>query len=213
MTAKTLIQCDFDDTVTCEDVSLLILEEFAGLSWHGLWQEYTEGKITVGEFNEGAFGKVKAGRRKILDFIEKKYKVRPGFSQFIRFCREKGHRVVIVSNGLDFYIDEILKCSRLTDIEYHAAKTVFDPKGLRVRYVSHDGVVLDKDFKLSYTRLFLNQGYRIAYVGDGDSDFVPAQQCERIFATNGLLKHCRENNVTCTPFRDFHTIVTALDSW
>ena len=210
---KTLIQCDFDMTVTDRDVSLLILDEFAGNNWHMLWDNYNDGKISLGEFNERAFGMVKAGRNEILDFIKNKFEVRRGFSQFVEYCRGKNYRIVIVSNGLDFYIEEVLRDIGWEDIEYHAAETVFLPGGLQARYINHDGMVLDSNFKLSYTKLFLSQGYRVAYVGDGNSDFIPAQKCQRIFATELLLKHCRDNKVKCTPFTSFLDVTAELQSW
>lgn len=210
---KTLIQCDFDDTVTYKDISFLLLDAFAGAEWREYLEKYQDGRITVGEFNSLSFGMVKAGRREMLEYIKDRALLRPGFQQCARFCREKGFRLVIVSNGLDFYIAEILKSLGLNDIEYHAAETQFDPEGLKVRYVGADGTVLDRDFKLSWVKKFLSEGYRIVYIGDGNSDFVPAQQCHYIFATASLLKHCQRNGVACTPFTDFNDIIKAMELW
>jgi len=213
MITKTLIQCDFDDTVTYKDISFLLLDAFAGMEWREYLEKYRDDKLTVGEFNRLSFSMVKAGRQEMLDYIKGKIRLRPGFPDFTRFCREKGFRLVIVSNGLDFYIAEILKGMGFSDIEYHAAETRFDTKGLKVRYVGADGTVLDKDFKLSWTKKFLSEKYRVVYVGDGNSDFVPAQQCDYIFATASLLRHCQQNNIACTPFTDFYDIIKAIESW
>ena len=210
---KTLIQCDFDLTVTDSDVSLLILDEFAEGDWRSLWDLYNKDKISLGEFNERAFRMVKAGRAEMSEFIKNRFKVRTGFPQFLNFCKKKEFRVVIVSNGLDFYIEDILNGLGWNEVEFHAAETTFDPTGLKVRYVAHNGMELDNNFKLSYTDLFLQQGYRIAYVGDGNSDFVPAQKCQCIFATESLLKHCQTNKVACIPFSNFNDVISGLGSW
>jgi 2-hydroxy-3-keto-5-methylthiopentenyl-1-phosphate phosphatase len=101
----------------------------------------------------------------------------------------------------------------LQDIEHHAAETYFDPEGLKVRYVGADGAVLDRDFKLSWTKKFLSEDYRVVYIGDGNSDFVPAQQCHYIFATASLLKHCQRNGVACTPFTDFNDVIKTMELW
>jgi len=84
---------------------------------------------------------------------------------------------------------------------------------LKVSYIGPDGTVLDKDFKLSWTKKFLNEGYRVVYIGDGNSDFVPAQESHYIFATGSLLRHCQRNYIACTPFDDFHDIVKVIKSW
>jgi 2-hydroxy-3-keto-5-methylthiopentenyl-1-phosphate phosphatase len=210
---ETLIQCDFDDTVTYKDMSFLLLDAFSGFEWHDYLEKYQDGEMSVGEFNRLSFSMVKASRREMLDYIKDKVRLRTGFPAFVRLCRDKGFRLVIVSNGLDFYVAEILNGLGLRNIEHHAAETKFDPAGLKVRYVGADGTVLDKDFKLSWTSKFLSEGYHVVYIGDGNSDFVPAQKCHYIFATDSLLKHCQRNNIVCTPFNDFHDIIKVIESW
>ena len=63
---KTLFQCDFDGTITREDVSFLILDAFGDKGWRQLFQEYTEGKISVGRFNTLACATVKADKETLL---------------------------------------------------------------------------------------------------------------------------------------------------
>ena len=108
-TTKTLIQCDFDGTVTEEDVSFILLDTFANGDWRKVHEEHQEGRISVGRFNADAFAMVKAGKESLLEVVRSQAKVRPGFQQMVDCCRRKGFRLVIVSNGLDFYIEEILR--------------------------------------------------------------------------------------------------------
>lgn len=212
-TPKTLVQCDFDGTVTEEDVSFMMLDAFADGDWRKLFQEYQEGKITVGRFNTEAFAMVKADRESLLEAVMDRVKIRPGFHELVACCRRKGFRFIIVSNGLDFYIDEILRDIGMADIEVFSAKTSFHTEGLKVQYIGPDGIQLDSDFKLSYTKLYLDQGYRIIYAGNGDSDYEPAKQCHHIFATGALLEQCRKMNTACQPFTDLNEIVRVLESW
>jgi len=122
---KTLIQCDFDDTITYKDVSFILLDAYAGMEWRDYLEKYQDGKMSVGEFNRRCFSMVKASRQEMLDYIEDKVRLRPGFVDFVNLCRGKGFRLVIVSNGLDFYIGEILNKLGLQDIEHHASETQF----------------------------------------------------------------------------------------
>ena len=48
---KTIIQCDFDGTITEEDQAFLLLDAFARGNWRQLLTDYREGKISVGNFN------------------------------------------------------------------------------------------------------------------------------------------------------------------
>ncbi len=211
--AKTLVQCDFDGTVTEEDVSYIILDAFAGGDWKKLTSDYEESKITVGRFNSAAFSMVKAGKESLLERVNKEVTIRPGFGELVAFCRRSDIRFVIVSNGLQFYIEDILKNIGMTDIEVHAAETQFSGDGLKVQYVGPSGNYLDNDFKVAYLNSFLNQGYRVIYVGNGSSDVSPAAKSHHIFATGTLLKRCREAGLECTPFSDHNDIVSILESW
>ena len=105
-----------------------------------------------------------------------------------------------MSNGLDFYIEHILKGLGLNDVEFHAARTVFNPKGLEVAYINHEGKVMMDGFKDTYTRLFCDEGYRVVYAGDGHSDFAAASLAQKVFAIDGLLAHCQQVNFPCTTF-------------
>jgi 2-hydroxy-3-keto-5-methylthiopentenyl-1-phosphate phosphatase len=212
---KTIVQCDFDGTITEEDASFMILDAFASGTWRQLFRDYQECKITVGHFNTEAFSTVKADRESLLGVVRGKVTVRPGFPELVACCRRKGFRFVIVSNGLDFYIDEILRGIRMADIEVFAAQTRFYPDGLKVQYIGPDGNYLDSDFKLAYVNLFLNEGYRVIYIGDGASDISPARKSHYVFAfaTGTLLKHCKEANLDCVSFTNFDEVVKVLESW
>jgi len=210
---RTVVQCDFDGTVTYKDISFLLLDEFAGPQWREYWEQYQDGRITVGRFNELAFSMVKVSRREMLDYVDGRFRARPGFKELVEFCREKGYRFVIVSNGLDFYIGEILKSLGVEDVECHAAESVFDAAGMKVRYVSAGGSAVDAGFKDSYVEMFLKEGYRVAYIGNGSSDFAPASRCQLVFATDGLLEHCQKHGISCVPFITFTDVVKMLEAW
>lgn len=210
---KTLVQCDFDGTITEADVSFMLLDAFADGDWRQRLKEYESGKISVGRFNTEAFAMVKADRGSLLEAVRGKVKIRPGFSELVACCRRKGFRFVIVSNGLDFYIKETLRKIGMGDIEVFSARTRFHSGGLEVQYIGPGGRQLDNDFKGLYVNSFLGEGYRIIYVGNGSSDLAPAKQCHYIFATGTLLTRCRQTNLDCTSFTDFNEVIRVLELW
>jgi 2-hydroxy-3-keto-5-methylthiopentenyl-1-phosphate phosphatase len=206
-----IIQCDFDGTITEEDVSFTLLDAFAQGDWRKIFQQYRDNKISVGDFNTKAFAMVKAGREELLEVAKSKIKLRDGLHELVTYCQRRGFQLVIVSNGLDFYITSILEDVGLGDIEAHAAQTRFYPDRLSVQYIGPDGTPLSSDFKKAYTRLFLKQGYRVVYVGNGPSDIFPASLAHHIFARDGLLDCCKERNLQCQPFDDLNDIVRGLE--
>lgn len=210
---KTIVQCDFDGTITEKDVSFLLLDAFADGNWRQRLEDYRGGKITVGAFNREAFAMVKADKQTLRDFIfaNKEVEIRTGFNELLSYCSKKGFKFVIVSNGLDFYIEAVLRDVSIDNIEIYAAQTQFTSDGLKVKYTGPDGRQLKDNFKDAYTELFLGRGYRVVYIGNGISDFPPAKQAHHIFATGDLLTYCREKNLNYTPFADLNDVVRGLE--
>ena len=210
---KTLIQCDFDGTITEEDISFTLLDTFASGDWRQLLSEYRRGKISVGCFNTKAFAMVNADRQSLLESIKGQVKVRAGFHELVAYCRRQGFRLVIVSNGLDFYIQAILSDIGIEDIPVFAAQTQFLPEGMQVQYVGPDGSNLQDGLKEAYVSSFLRSGYQVIYVGNGPSDFPAAKRCHHIFARGELLEYCKKVYLDCNAFTDFNDIVRALTVW
>ncbi len=208
---KTLIQCDFDGTITEEDMGFLLLDTFAGKDWRRLLTEYREGRLSVGRFNTRAFAMVKADKQTLVNFVNSKAKVRAGFNELLAYCRRKDFRFVIVSNGMVFYIEAILRHIGIDNIDILAAEADFTGNGVDTRYIGPDGNLLQDGFKEAYVRLFLSRGYRVVYIGNGASDTVPARQANHIFATDELLTYCKETNLDCTPFTDLNDVVRGLE--
>jgi len=208
---KTLVQCDFDGTITEEDASFFLLDAFAQGDWRRLLREYKEHRISVGEFNTKAFAMVKDDKPTLVEALKGKVKVRAGFREMVDYCLEKGFRLVIVSNGLNFYINAVLKDLGLDSIEVHAAQASFHRGGMKVRYVGPEGKIFKDGFKETYIKSFLKLGYRVIYMGNGDSDCTPAKYAHHVFATGELLAYCRESKLSYKPFENFIDVVRDID--
>ena len=211
---KTLVQCDFDNTIAESDVSFMLLDAFADGDWRQILEEYRERKIPVGVFSQRTFAMIKADEKTMLDYLfaGDRVKIRPGFRELLDLCSKKGFAFVIVSNGLQFYIEAILKRIGARGIEVFAAHTGFSSDGLRITYFGPDGQQMVDNFKRTYVEMYLNQDYRVIYIGDGYSDIAPASLTDRVFARDDLLAHCREQNLKCTSFNDLNDVVNGLES-
>jgi len=206
-----IIQSDFDGTLTEEDVSFAMLDVFAEGDWRQLYEQYRKSKMTVGDFNTKAFAMVKASREEMLAVARKEVKLREGLRNLVNYCQERGFRFLVVSNGLDFYIKDILGNAGLGNIEVYAARTEFNPDGLTVQYIGPEGKVLKKGFKEAYTKLFINQGYQVASIGNGPSDYSTAALAQHVFARDGLSDICQEKKLKCQPFEDLNDVVRGLE--
>src|SRR4030042_4410089 len=98
---------------------------------------------------------------------------------------------------------ESLGVAGLKGLEIYAAKNDFYPGGVKVAYIGPDGAELEAGFKEAYTEMLVNKGYRVIYMGNGDSDIYPARLAKYVFATDQLLKRCRKEKLDCFPFKGF----------
>ena len=211
---RTIVQLDFDGTVTEEDVSFLLLDAFVGSSWRKYLEEYSAGKISVGAFSKKVFDMMIADEKTMTDFVlnSPRVKIRPGFKEFITDCKNNSIEVIIVSNGLTFYIKEMLEKLGIDGLDIHAAENVFSPTGMSVRYLGPNGKELETGFKEAYTDMLCKMGYQVVYVGDGNSDIYSSRKAEYVCATSSLLKLCREENLKCYPFSDFYDVIEIIKS-
>ena len=212
---KTVIQCDFDGTLTIGEVSRLLLEEFADGDWQSLTEAYNEGKITVQACNIIQFAMVKTDKNTITDFLTNSglVEIRPGFQDFFAYCTEKGLDVIIVSNGLKLYIDTILKNLGIENVEVIAAQSRFGSDGIDLSYPAPDGTNIEDGFKEYYSKRLREKGYGLMYyIGNGVSDIYPARYADHIFAIDGLLKQCRREKLEYTPFNDLFDVISGLDT-
>ena len=212
MNNNTVIQCDFDGTITEEDVSFALLDMFATDDWRKILEEYRKGKITVGKLNTDAFSLVKADRQTLIRAMDGKVKIRAGFHDLVDFCNKRGIYLHIVSNGLDFYIEQVLKEIRLESIPFFAAQTTFSPGRVDVVYRGPDGTPMEHGLKEYFVNSFLEKGCKIVYIGNGPSDLQPARLCHQVFATDDLVSFCEEAGVSCSAFNDFNDILAVLES-
>ncbi len=211
--ADLLVQADFDGTITLRDVSLLLLDRFGPAGWRRLLGDYRAGRIRVEEFMARAFAGVRAGRDALVDHALRETRVRRGFGGLAAWCGAAGVPLVIVSNGLEFYIRALLEREGVRDVEAHAARAEFTPDGIEVRYAGPGGAPLRAGLKEDYLELHRARARRVAYIGNGDSDRAPALRADRAFATGALLDWCRRTGAACRAFEDFDGVRSELERW
>ena len=205
-----IIQCDFDGTIATANVSLLIREKFATGDWRKIDSDYLQGKLTVEVSNQRQFALLKQPRDKLVAFARKHTEVKAGFLEFVHYCQTAGIEFVIVSSGLDFYIQAVLKKIGAPDLELHCARTTFGQDGIAVTYIGPDGNIVEKGFKRRYLDWLKQQSGTIAYIGNGLSDLEPAGAADYVFATGSLPTLLEANSISHHTFSSFHDILQQI---
>ena len=205
-----IIQCDFDGTITTNNISVLLREKFASGEWRRIESDYLCGRLTVEESNKRQYALIKEPRQNLVTFARDNAEVRAGFLEFVDYCLATGIRFVIVSSGLDFYIEAVLNKISAPDLELHCARTNFSQNGITVSYTSPDGSMVTQGFKKKYLDWLKCQDNYITYIGDGLSDLEAARAADCVFAINHLHRLLSTNSISHYTFSSFHDILRQI---
>ena len=206
-----LVQCDFDDTITDGNVSVAIRELFGPEGWRSMEREFQDGKFSVEESNIRQYALVKASQKEIEEFVLGGVVLRFGFEQFVEYCRAVEIKVVIVSSGLDLYINPAILPLGYDYLEVYSAQARVTGDGIAVSYKDPSGATLTSGFKESYVRHFKDQGHTVVYVGDGLSDIVPAAEADYVIARDTLEEHSRANSLSYYSFETYEDVAKHVE--
>jgi len=209
---------DFDRTITVNDVGDLMFETFGGSACSRLVDDYCAGRLSACDCFRRECEACGEVDRKTLDRFLDAQEIDPAFAGFVQFCRTRGIELTVVSDGMDYYIDRILKNKGLADISYYAN---------RLELVEVDGtsrVRLQPSFpyrdescdrcaccKRNHILSMSAEEDIVVYVGDGYSDRCPARYADVVFAKEDLLKYCQSENIPCLQYRTFADIGRRLE--
>lgn len=208
MQKKIAILCDFDGTVAQEDVGSLLFRTFSdngGTS--AVVERWRRGEISSRECLEHEAKLARAKQNDLDDFITKR-RLDPYFKDFHDFAKKRGMEVVIMSDGLDYYIESMLVKYGLGEIEFYANRLKLNGDTLKIEFPYYDllGCQDCACCKTHHLFTYRDQGYYIIYVGDGQSDFCPCSSADLVFAKGRLLEYCRDAGVDHIEFRNFRDI-------
>ncbi len=210
---KTLVLCDFDGTASMVDVGNMLLDRFTANGWEEIDRDYCEGRIG----SRVAYARIaplfRGDRDGMLAYVFEKASLDPFFRDFLDYCRQVGVDLKILSDGLDFYIEAILRKSGLTDIEYFANFVTFRADGgisIEFPQPSPDCGKCG-NCKSRIVARYRPLYDRIIYIGDGYSDVCPAKHADLVFAKSILFEKCSVNGTPCIHYDHFGEIRNVLE--
>ena len=179
---------DFDGTLSLTDVGYEVLLNFSRQGWDEIDRAYCAGEIGSKE----AYGRICAilsgTREEMLRFVAENTVIDPHFTEFYDFCRRHGIDVKIVSDGLDFYIDFVLKQHGLSDVPFYSNVMTFHkgkPKDIQFPHANETCNQCGTCKRKILESCQAEYG-KILYIGDGYSDLCPAERADLVFA-KGIL--------------------------
>lgn len=204
---------DFDGTIVPCDATDLILESFAESGWHDIEAEWQAGKIGSRECMTRQIALLRATPEQMLDKISE-ITVDPGFGNFVAECERAGIGITVVSDGMDFVIERVLRNAGFPQLKFHANHLEHigeDRWRLTFPNARSDCQVLAGNCKCAFT--FPHATAMKVVIGDGRSDFCVSGRADLVFAKGTLLALCEKDGLTHYPYNDFFTVTRQLGQW
>ena len=206
---KFKVYIDFDGTITKKDIGEHMFLKFGNPDeCQKIISKWLEGKLnskevwiqlcsTVKNFDEIEFNK-------FLDSFE----IDEYFHDFIKFLNENEFQTVVLSDGLDYYIDKVSKRENFDNLDIKCNKLTFDDHNNLIPVFPYTDEECQKCANCKRNHI-LNSSHDddfTIYIGDGWSDTCAAEHCDFIFAKRSLLKYCEQNGLPYYPFKDFNDV-------
>lgn len=215
------IFCDFDGTVTKNDVWVNSLGKFIKDkdNFQKVCYEFDNALITARECI-----------RRELDLVEDfdfdkfnedvdKEELDIYFKNFLSYCSDNNDEIFLISEGLDYYINRILKREGLEHLKLYCNKMKFhqDKNGeikLSCDFPWSDEVcsycgMSKRNILITNTNDYDNE--ISVLIGDGTSDFCAASYADIVFAKRKLASYCWKNNITYFEYSNFKDIINKIE--
>lgn len=205
---------DFDGTITEKDSLYHFFERYGLDEWKVVEQLWVDGKISSKECLIREFELVPNLSEKLIDEFVSEIKIDKYFLEFNKLRIKNGYDFVIVSDGLDYFINKILIKNNLENIrvvtnhaEFINDKFTLDFPNSCSECKNDSGTCKCKvisDLRKTYEK--------ICYIGDGVSDYCAADKADILYAKKSLLKHCKEQNIPCLEYESYKDITEIFTS-
>ncbi|NWJ97519.1 MAG: MtnX-like HAD-IB family phosphatase [Chloroflexi bacterium] len=204
-----LVICDFDGTITLQDVTDHLLDHFTAKEWRKLLEPFHAGEISHMEIMQKGYAYLKTPEKELLDYARQNIQLRPSFKALLQLCAEKEWPFVVVSGGLDFYIKALLE----EGVEFYSYQADYN-EYWRVRLPAWPILEDGQDFKVRIVEeLQLKYpGQEVAFIGDGRNDFQAGSRADYLFTVAGsrLSRLCNQGGKPHTEFTTFGEVIATL---
>lgn len=205
---NSCILCDFDGTITTKDGLYSFIEKYAQSGWQKIEQDWVEGKIDSKECLTKEFKLIpNLSEELIAQFIET-VTIDETFVNFYKNITQNGINFYIVSDGIDYFIERILKKYGLSGIKTITNHGEFRGEFFEITFPNDNSRCINNSGTCKCRVLYdLKNNYdKIIYIGDGVSDYCVSAKADIVYAKGRLLKYCEENGIKCIPYETFSDI-------
>jgi 2-hydroxy-3-keto-5-methylthiopentenyl-1-phosphate phosphatase len=194
MAQQWVLLLDFDGTITEYDADYALADAALGKKAKDIYgplaRAYENLEIGTLQYFEG-YLKGLALTPEQIDTHIKSVEVRNGFRFLLESCRDADVPVTIVSEGLDVYIEPILREEGVDSYDLSCNRAIYNGGKFEVK-PARDAEPCERclNCKGPHVLRWKAAGKKVALIGNGASDLCGAQKADLVIARDTLLEHC-----------------------
>jgi 2-hydroxy-3-keto-5-methylthiopentenyl-1-phosphate phosphatase len=205
-----LVLVDFDGTITQNDVGALLFNTFSGEKSKKIVSEWLKGKISSKECLQKECQLIEITKTELKNFALSQ-KIDENFPDFVDLCKREKMDLVILSDGLDYYIKLILEKYHLNDVPFYSNILRFEGRRLVPEFPYFDrGCGNCGNCKKYHLKNLRRPKQKVVYIGDGLSDKCAIGEADFVFAKNDLKLFCEKEKIAYFEFKDFRDIISVF---
>lgn len=203
---------DFDGTITKNDVWINTIGSFIKdkKKFAEICEDFYSQRIGTREINKRQLDLVEDFSiddfNKLIDAEE----IDDYFKEFVNYCGENEFEIKIVSGGLDYYINRILKRENI-DLRFYSSAMVWNEveNKLSCEFIYTDEYC--RSCETCKRNILINNTNDLdneisVYIGDGVSDYCVSGFADIVFAKGKLASYCWKNNITYFDYKNFSDV-------
>ncbi len=206
MTGRTAYLCDFDGTISPRDIGAALVKRFSdGRDGEraALLERWMSGALGHRELTIAECELMRVERDEALAFV-RRFELDPHFAPFVAEAEARGERVLVVSEGFEFYVADHLARAGLADLPFAANRLRFEGSRVIPEFPwGAAGCGACGNCKAQHVARLRAEGFRTVLVGDGLSDRCGARVADLVLARGALLEWCRRQGIPVHAIADF----------
>jgi 2,3-diketo-5-methylthio-1-phosphopentane phosphatase len=205
---------DFDGTLTRRDVVDSLIRRYAATDdWRTLEDAWQAGEIGSRECLTGQLALIRISEKNLANFLAS-IALDPGAVGLFDLLHRHGVRATILSDGIDWFIERILRAHGLSPPTIRSNTLVRDGHGwqLACPHFSTHCPGASAHCKCASIERLETPGQRRIYVGDGRSDLCAARTAHLRFAKSALAELLDKEGLEYLPFTTLDDVCRFLEA-
>jgi 2,3-diketo-5-methylthio-1-phosphopentane phosphatase len=174
---------------------------------------WKSGEMTTRECLQREAELVTINHEEVYPFLNT-FELDPGFGPLAALCQNQKIPFSIASDGLDFYINYILKRFDFDHIPRVSNKGVFEGNRLQIEFPFDNRECPScgscKAERIEDLKSVNGNGAKVVFIGDGYSDACATRAADILFAKKDLRKYCDDRNIEYHSYENLFDVIKTL---